>query len=150
MCTIRPWRSQVSKSWSQPRHLWFGHDDAKSESFLLDHKNVSDSAMKMLSRKVFYLDTAVSPTQPLQSRAGECPIRPWWFRVVKSSTSPQWRLWFGRDEAELEGLLLGRGRVFDSSIMKVSRRFSDLVAVMRLIQPLWSPVEKSWSPPWRL
>ena len=94
------------------------------------------SAMMKLSQKVLKSATITSLIRPWQRQVRE-PLRfwhnefevsiwPWWIPVGKSSIRQWWHLRFSHDEAELEIHRLDHSDLFNSFMMKVSGRVSNL------------------------
>jgi len=85
------------------------------------------------------------------SAATKPPIPPWRCGVRKPSTQPRWRLSFGHEDADSEGLLLGCSEVSDSAITMRNQNAFYLAAATSSIRPWGSRVVKaSTRQCWRL
>jgi len=100
--------------------LWFIHDEAKLESFLLSHGDVSNSTVMEPSSESLqfnYDDTKfksllLGHTDISDSTMMKLSQKVFYLATATSSIWPQ--------QTELENLLLGRSNVSDSAMMEVS------------------------------
>ena len=114
----RPSRSRVKKSYTRPwRRLPLGHEEAESEGILLGHGGIFNLGMTVSSRKALYSSITMLTQKGFYSATTTSPILPWRCRVGNPTISLGRRLLLGHDDADSEGLLLGRGEVSDSAMM---------------------------------